>query len=61
MKNLTIFEDNYSRKKHPFKIDKELNEINKERKNKTSINQHYENQFKKQFKKIFPFRVDIQK
>jgi hypothetical protein len=61
MKNLTTFENNYSIKKHPFKIEKELNDINRERKNRTSINQNYENQFKKQFKRNLPYLGDIQK
>ena len=52
MKNKTAFNDDNPKKKHPFKIEKNLNEINQIRKNKTLINNTYENQFKKQLKNM---------
>ena len=61
MKNHTIIEDNIYKKKHPFTIEKTLNEINKERKNKTLNNPYFENQFKKEFKKKVTYYGDMQK
>ena len=45
---------NNPKKKHPFTIEKTLNELNKERKSKIIINPSYENQFIKHFKKDGP-------
>ena len=61
MKNCTTFDVNNPKKKHPFKIEKTLNEINKERKNKTLINPSYENQFLNRVKKEMPYAKDIHK
>ena len=61
MKYHIIIEDNIHKKKHPFTIEKTLNEINKERKNKTLNNPYFENQFKKEFKKKVTYYGDIQK
>ena len=61
MKNITTIEENNYKKKHPFIIDKTLNEINKQRKNKTLNNPTYENQFKREFKKKVTYFGDFQK
>ena len=61
MKNCTNFDVNNPKKKHPFKIEKTLNEINKERKNQTLINPSYENQFLNRIKKEIPYAKDIHK
>jgi len=61
MKNCTTFDVNNLKKKHPFKIEKSLNEINKERKNQTLINPSYENQFLNRVKKEIPYAKDIHK
>lgn len=61
MKNCTTFDGNNPKKKHPFKIDKTLNEINKERKNQTLINPTYENHFLNRIKKETPYAKDIHK
>jgi hypothetical protein len=50
---------NNPKKKHPFTIEKTLNELNKERKNKTLINPSYENQFIKHFQKEGPYSKNI--
>ena len=55
MENRTTIDINNPKKKHPFKIDKTLNELNKERKNKTTINPYFENNFLKQYKKDVPY------
>ena len=55
MQNCTTIDVNNPKKKHPFKIDKTLNELNKERKNKTTINPYFENHFIKQYKKEVPY------
>jgi hypothetical protein len=47
MKSCSAFDGNSNNKKHPFKIEKTLNKINKEKKNQTLLNPSYENQFKK--------------
>ena len=61
MKNCTNFDVNNPKKKHPFKIEKTLNEINKERKNQTIMNPTYENQFLNRIKKEIPYAKDIHK
>ena len=61
MKNCTTFDVNNLKKKHPFKIEKSLNEINKERKNQTIINPSYETQFLNRVKKEIPYAKDIHK
>ena len=48
-------------RKHPFKIEKTLNEINKERKNQTVMNPSYEIQFLNRIKKEIPYAKDIHK
>ena len=59
MKNYTAFTEDYPNKKHPFKIDKTLNLLNKERKNKTTLNHTNENVFKRKFKRNMPIEGDI--
>ena len=50
---------NNPKKKHPFTIEKAINQLNKERKNKTIINPSYENLFIKHFKKEVPYAKNI--
>lgn len=61
MKNCTNFDADNPKKKHPFKIGKTLNEINKERKNQTLINPSYENKFINRIKNEIPYAKDINK
>ena len=61
MKNFTNIDVNNPKKKHPFKIEKTLNEINKERKNQTIMNPSYEIQFLNRIKKEIPYAKDIHK
>ena len=59
MNKHTTIDINKPKKKHPFTIDKTLNELNKERKNKTLINPSYENLFIRNFKKEIPYAKNI--
>ena len=59
MKNCTAFVEDYPNKKHPLKIDRKLNLLNKERKNKTTLNHTNENVFKRQLKRNKPIEGDI--
>ena len=61
MNNCTTFDVNNPKKKHPFKIGKTLNEINKERKNQTIINPSNENKFINKIKKEIPYDKDYHK